>query len=170
MELTIRQDSVVNWTANQRGVGPTRKGGVVKKSFVRAAVAALVVTPVSGLGFWLLLTHDAKSTGLDTLIFTTAIAALLGCAAGAIGAVVTFAFSQYPVSSFCENRSTVRQCPLPLFTGMNIYSSLQDAKAADASFLFFIWLLVWPISFLVSLWVDLQHFAAKTILTRLKKK
>jgi len=140
----------------------------VKRSFIRAAVSALVVTPVAALGFWMLL-HSGPKPGTDGFpIFTLVVAMLLGCVVGAIGAVVTFAFSQYPHSAKVGAIFASAFCLL--FTGMGIYSDLQDGKAIEAGPLFFIWLLVWPIGFLVSLWVDLKHFVAKSLLAGVTKE
>jgi hypothetical protein len=140
----------------------------MKRSLLRALIASLLIMPVATLGFWWLLRGAPKGASDEFPVLTWVFAAVLGSVVSAIGALITFAFSQYPRSARTGAFFASGFCIL--LTGLGVFSDLHNGEKVTAGPLLLIWLLLWPVGFLVSLWVDLKHFVAKRIVDSATKK
>jgi len=140
------------------------------KSFIRAGIVALIIGVVATAGFYAFLAGAKPETPHQPgfTAFTLVFSALLASVIAAIGAIVTFAFSQYPRSA---KVGALFGSVFPvLMTGMAIYTAHQEGKPADLGTVAVMWVLFWPLGFLVSLWVDVKHFVARQVVNGIIKR
>jgi hypothetical protein len=141
----------------------------MKKSLLRAFVAAVVVGPVALVGFWFMFADGPPPAGGPMPpIVPVIIALVLATVASVIAAGVTFVFSQYPASARVATIFATGACLL--LSGFGIYDDMHHGKPLEISSHLGIWLLLWPICFTASLWVDLKRALAKKIVEGMKKK
>ena len=135
---------------------------------VRSGIVAGVAAIVAAVGLFLLVTSGSPSPGDPPAIASAILAAMVGVVVGFVAGGIAFTFGQFPKAA---RRAAIFGTVLCTgLSGWFTYSDMKEGSGVHWSGILALWLLVWPLAFGISLWVDVKHTIAKQIVNGVRSK
>ena len=132
----------------------------MKQNLIRAAVAGVAGAAIGSLALFITYVTWIVEPGTPRA-GVVGVSVFLGGVAGVAVAVMTFVWTQYPRSGRRAAIFATGGCIV--LSGIGIYASLDEGEPIQVGTHVFLWMLVWPIAFVLSAWVDVKHFMARQV-------